>query len=95
MEGVISYEKETKEGRRGGYHYSNYMRYKRLGNYPEINSWLAREREQKDKVMQALEYPDFTRDDLTNTLNSSRTETAFLEDHADMVAFFDNEYPRL
>ena len=45
--------------------------------------------------MQALEYPDFTREDLTDALNSSQTEAAFLEDHADMVAFFDNEYPRL
>lgn len=54
MEGVICCEKETKEDRRSRYHYSNYMRYKRLGNYPDINSWLAGEQEQKIKSCRHL-----------------------------------------
>lgn len=96
LEKVIAYEAETPDNLRTKYDFSRFMSncynvYDISGPQP---AWLSPSQiALRNSFLDALEYPEATKEELQSAVLRARTEKDFKDSHPRLVSFFGHDYP--
>lgn len=96
LEKVIAYEAETPINLRTKYDFSRFMN--NSYDFHDISSpqpaWLSQSHiELRNLFLDALEYPEASREELQSAVLQARTEKDFKDSHPRLLSFFGQDYP--